>query len=280
MKFTAIGSQNYKAFSAFLSRGGISEDKLYIGVIEDDKAVGAGEFSCEGDLLVLDSLFVLEDYRRRGMATAMLNEFVELAKRSKATGIWTNYVQDEGADGFLQANGFLLRKDCEFYRVPMAEIVKGDACQAIFGKLKEKPEDKHRVISFAKLTSSQKNSIQNALFQTGLEDADEMIASLSDPANSIAVFKDADKKEIGAVLLTEVTGDSVTIKYLANIGGNPKDLIYLLKLFWGMVVARDMVEKDLVFCTAEQEIKQMMDKFAGNAYTTTGLMMVAYRVLM
>lgn len=278
MNFTCIGESNYDAFSLLLS-GGIAEDKLYIGVIEDDKAVGAGEFSSEGNLLVIDSVFVLDEYRRRGIGSAMLDEVTALAQRSGAGGVWTDYAGDTAINGFLTAYGFFTWEDCAFYQVPLTDIVNSETCQSIFSKLKEKPEDKNRVVSFAKLSATQKNVIKNTLVQYGLDDVDEMIASLSTPANSFAVYRDAEKKNLGAILITDVMGDFVTIKYLANIGGNPKDLVFILKLFWGMVVARNMTEKILTFCTTDQEIKQIIGKFAGQELTPTGSMMVAYKEL-
>ena len=279
MKFSGIGEQNYKAFSALLPGVGLSQDKLYIGAIEDNTAVGAGEFSSDGGLLVLDSIFVVDDYRRRGIARAMLNEITSIAKSAGAGGVWADYPDDEVLGSFLEACGFLTMEDCSFYQVSIRDILESEASQEIFARINEKAEAGSRSCSFADLSSAQLNNIKSRLVQNDITDVDKMISTLPDPETSIAVFKDAKRKEIASVLITDVTGDFVTIKYMANMGGNPKDFALLLKYFYKMTIKKHLTYKTLTFCTAEQEIKQIITKFAGHELTPTGSMMVAYKNL-
>ncbi len=279
MKFTGIGDQNFDAFSNLLPGVGLSQDKMYIGAIEDDTAVGAGEFSSDGGLLVLDSIFVVDSYRRRGIASAMFNEISSAAESAGAGGIWADYPGSEELDAFMEACGFVTMEDCSFYQVSIRDILESDTSQEIFARIVEKPEDGIRSCSFSDLSSAQLNNIKSRLVQNDITDVDKMIATLPDPETSIAVFKDAGRKEIGAVLITDATGDFVTIKYMANMGGNPKDFALLLKYFYKMTIKKHLTYKTLSFCTAEQEIKQIITKFAGHELTPTGSMMVAYKNL-
>ncbi|MCR5099231.1 MAG: GNAT family N-acetyltransferase [Lachnospiraceae bacterium] len=279
MEFTGIGERNYQSFSNLLPGVGLSRDKMYIGAIEDNTAVGAGEFSSDGDLLVLDSIFVIDNYRRRGIASAMLCEISTFAESAGAGGIWADYPSDEGTDAFLKDCGFVTMEDCVFYQVPIRDILESEASQEIFGMIPDKPENSIRVCSFADLSSSQLNNIKSKLVESDIDDVDKMISTLPDPTTSIAVYRDAHRKDIGAVIITDVTGDYVTIKYMANMGGNPKDFALLLKSFYKMTLKKHLTYKTLSFCTVEQEIKQIIEKFAGHELTPTGSMMVAYRNL-
>ena len=257
----------------------LRDNELYIGAIEEEMAVGAGRFSGAEDVLVVDSIFVLPDHRRMGIGRSMLEAVEETASSSGASSVWVGYAGSEEADSFLRSMGFALHEDCGFYKVPVTDIVESKMAKDIFLKMKETDDDKLRICSFEKLSSSQLNSIKNRLVEMGLADVDGMISSLSNPANSIAVFKDAAHKEISAVMLLDVIGDYVTIKYLANLGGIPKDLVYILKLFWGMLISRKLTDKMISFCTAESEIKRIIAKFVGGEVRPTGNMMVAYKQL-
>ncbi|MCR5098139.1 MAG: GNAT family N-acetyltransferase [Lachnospiraceae bacterium] len=279
MEFTRIGVENHEAFSALLPGTGLSHDKIYIGVIEDNAAVGAGEFSSDGNLLVLDSIFVAEDYRRRGIGSTMLSQIADVAVSSGAGGIWADYVSDEVLDGFLVACGFVTMEDSSFYRVPIRDLLESEASQEIFGRIKGKPEDAARVCSFADLSSAQLNNIKSKLVQSNIEDVDKMIGSLPGLETSIAVYKDVQRQKIGAVMITDAAGEYVTVKYIANMGGSPKDLAVLLKYFYKMTIKNHLTYKTLSFCTDEQEIKQIITKFAGYELMPTGSMMVAYRNL-
>ncbi len=277
MAFTGINESNFEYFSDLLSDFKYSENKMYIGAIEDGKAVGAGEFSSDGNLLILDGIFVIPEYRRRGIATAMLKRISVLAKNSGSGGIWADYAGDDILDAFLKSYGFLTWEDCAFYQIPIISMIEGDTVKAVFGKLKETPEDIQRTCPFDKLSPVQLNIVKNKLIQTGVPDAEELISSLSRQRYSLAVFKNPDQKDLKAVIISDIIGDFVTIKYLANMGGNARDFVLILKQFWVILDKLHLTEKILSFCTAEPEIKQIMNKLAGYELTPTGRMMVAFK---
>ena len=279
MTLTAIGEENYRAFSSLLLGADLLKDKMYIGAIEDEKAVGAGVFSSDGNTLVIDSIFVASGYRRRGIAKAMMNEMVSAAGKAGADGLWVSYVDEETATAFLKAYGLCVSEDFPFYRVPLQYMTEQGQAMSMFEKVKEKPGDKKRALTFDKLSATQQNIIKNRLVKAGLSDVDDMIASLSKLRYSIALFKDEECKEIGAVIIADVVEDYVVIKYLANMGGNPRDLVLLLKSFWEMIEYWRMTYKILEFCSDVPEIKRMINSFAGYEVAPAGRMMVAYKGL-
>ena len=279
MTFTCIGKENYEGFSKLLGGSGLSGDKLYIGVIEDEMAVGAGVFSAEGDILVIDSLFVMKSYRRRGIGTAILQEITSMAKRSGAKSIWANFVGSEEIKGFLESLGFITYEDCSAYNVPVQLMIMNEETKKLFEKIKEKPEDRQRANTFDNLTSAQLNAIKSKLIKKGVSDVEEMISSLSRQRYSIAVYKNSECKDISAVIIADVKGDYIIIKYIANLSGNPRDFIFLLKQFLEMIEHWRMTFKILFFCTAENEIKQIISKLAGYEVTPVNSMMVAFKSL-
>ncbi len=74
MKLTSIDESNLDAFSFLMPGIELAEEELYVGAIEDDRAVGAAVLSGNSELISVEYIYVLEDYRKKGIGSAMVTE--------------------------------------------------------------------------------------------------------------------------------------------------------------------------------------------------------------
>ena len=123
------------------------------------------------------------------------------------------------------------------------------------------------------------DTLKNALIGENCHAAVEMIESLTDLEYSIIVYKTPEKRDVSAILIAELMGDEIIVKYLANISGNPKDFAFILELFRNMIISKNMSSKTLVFCTADQNTESIISKLAGKELIPAGNMMVGYKAI-
>lgn len=92
-------------WGAILDRGGIM-----LGAVEGDLLVGIGILlpNLTASMAQLAVLFVSNDYRRRGIATRLTAEMIQLAAQSGAKEIYVSATPSGSAVGFYQSQGFRL----------------------------------------------------------------------------------------------------------------------------------------------------------------------------
>lgn len=277
MVLTGISEKNIAYFSHMMKGNYLIADHIYVGAIEDGEAAGAAEFSSEGNMLIVENLYVDEKFRRRGIAEEILGRMIASVRESGVTGVWVSFKSDEAVNSFYEKNGFIITEDCGYYRVSLDEMIDSAMSRKLFSHMKHAEDDKKRIAIPKSLTKAEINQLKNALIGAEQPGAAEMIESLSDLQYSIAVYKTPEKKKVSAFLISVPAGDDLVIKYLANISGDPRDFAFILELFRNMVISKDLRGKTLVFCTADQNIKSIVSKLTGKELIQAGSMMVGYK---
>ena len=279
MILTGIGEKNIVIFSHMMRNDRLMDDHIYIGAIEDDTAAGVAEFSSEGSILIIENLYVEEQFRRRGIADEMLDRMIETAQKSGAAGVWVSFVSDDVTNAFFKKKGFIIVEDCGFYRIMAEELVNSGMAQKLFSHMKHTEDDKKRIGILKSMKKAEANKLKNALIGENCHAAVEMIESLTDLEYSIIVYKTPEKRDVSAILIAELMGDEIIVKYLANISGNPKDFAFILELFRNMIISKNMSSKTLVFCTADQNTESIISKLAGKELIPAGNMMVGCKAI-
>lgn len=279
MILTGIGEKNIVFFSHMMRNDRLMDDHIYIGAIEDDTAAGVAEFSSEGSILIIENLYVEEQFRRRGIADEMLDKMITSARESGAAGVWVSFVSDDVTNAFFKKKGFIIVEDCGFYRIMAEELVNSGMAQKLFSHMKHTEDDKKRIGILKSMKKAEANKLKNALIGENCHAAVEMIESLTDLEYSIIVYKTPEKRDVSAILIAELMGDEIIVKYLANISGNPKDFAFILELFRNMIISKNMSSKTLVFCTADQNTESIISKLAGKELIHAGNMMVGYKAI-
>lgn len=94
-----------KEWSPLLDQGGV-----LIGAFEGKLLIGFTilRFHLTETMAQLAVLHVSKDYRRKGIAHALMKQVIEMAKESGATSLYVSATPSESAVGFYQSQGFKL----------------------------------------------------------------------------------------------------------------------------------------------------------------------------
>uniref|UniRef100_UPI00405620BC GNAT family N-acetyltransferase n=1 Tax=Agathobacter sp. TaxID=2021311 RepID=UPI00405620BC len=132
MDITVIRKENQSYFMPLMPESIWKETDLALGAIVDGTACGILAVSAEeANILFLQHLFVDEGFRRRGVATALLNELYRIAKESKTDLCYCQYVEDEVTEGIkpcLTSNSY----EQEQWKNPVYVTAFGDLPKKIF----------------------------------------------------------------------------------------------------------------------------------------------------
>lgn len=276
MIFTGISGDNLKYFAPFLNRPELSDNELYIGVIEDGRAVCAAAFSYDEKTLLINSIYVVPDMRRRGIATAVFDEIFKCAAEAGADSVYTSVAADGEYAAFLEKKGFALVEDSELYLIPVSEILDSENTVELFSRIRITQMISDRSDIFSDMTDRDIKAAGNKLIDKQLSEAAGMLMSAYDPELSCVLYKTAEKKEISSILIADSEGDRITIKYFANIAGNPRDLMIILKIFSDLLIQKGLRDAALSFCVANEEIVSILNRLLGYCPKPAGHMMAAY----
>ena len=158
MELTGLGFENYEAFKHLMPDVIFDDYVLGIGAIEDNKAAGVALFNFLGDAIMLDYIYVAEPFRRKGIATAMIDGIIEqLIVYPVAMHI--NYSENASdIHEFVIASGFKIFRDGHAWRVPVKNMIDS----AVFNKLIDRTPG-HRVVPLKTLTNDEKVYLKEAL---------------------------------------------------------------------------------------------------------------------
>ncbi len=279
MVLTGINEDNLEYFAPFLKSSVLSGNEIYIGAIEDGRAVSAAAFSCDDKTLLIDSIFVVPDMRRRGIATAILDEIFKTAALSGAEIVFASVAADAEFAAFLEKKGFALIEDSDLYLIPVSRILDSENTVELFTMVKNRPMITERTVILDELTDRDIKALSNKLIKDDLAEAAGMLMGTYDPELSCVLYKSADKKDISAILIADREGDRITIKYLSNISSNPRNLIIILKIFNDILIKKGLRNGVLSFCVVNKEIVTVLYRLLGYYPKPAGKMMAAYRDL-
>lgn len=103
MKITLVTEQNKHYFMCLMSEQIWNKSDLILGAIYEDTACGILAVSQEdATTLSITNLFVAEDFRRKGIATSLLNELHKQAEESGFDVTMCQYVQNQNTEDLTQ----------------------------------------------------------------------------------------------------------------------------------------------------------------------------------
>ncbi|MBQ7507427.1 MAG: GNAT family N-acetyltransferase, partial [Lachnospiraceae bacterium] len=157
MELTGIGSENEAAFRHLMPGMDIRDYRVAVGAIEEGHAAGVALYNDLDEALMLDYIFVAEEYRRRGIGTALIEEFLEEIKDFGAAALHVNYPEKEKAlHSFFSSLDFLLYRDGDSYRISLKKLLKSDRLNHLL-----KAEPKHLVCPVREPSKAEKQALKN-----------------------------------------------------------------------------------------------------------------------
>ncbi len=134
MEITVVREENQSYFEPLMPKEQWDQADLVLGAIEEGAACAVLAVSEEPeDILALQYLYVAKDYRRKGMATALLDGLHEVGKRSGMNMTVCQYAQNEELEDLdlcLEKNLFELDEE----KSPVYVTTFKDLSPKYFGK--------------------------------------------------------------------------------------------------------------------------------------------------
>ena len=254
MEFTKIVKDNQEAFQPLLFGANLSDYSFALGAVEEDEAAGVVLFNYLEDALMLDYIYVSEKFRRRGIGTALVEEFLRLARYTSASALHINYPEkSEELHGFALSLGFRIFRDGMAYHVPAGAFLNSDN----FNKLVQGTR-KSRIISSAGLN---KHEAELLMDEIDKQDMDPKIIADMAVSDELSFISWDDKNDRPAsCILCEHNLDQITVLYLANFTKDPNRLVEVLRALKETIIRRKLEESELLFVTMTDDMRKVAEK--------------------
>ena len=258
MTLTGIGKNNIKAFEPLMGGYTLGDIKIAVGAIQDDRAAGVLLFDILDDALMLDYIYVLPDFRKKGVATEMLKGFINEVGDPEPAAIHVNYPESAGdLHGFFSSMGFKLFRDGSSYRIPAADILDTPAFNKV---ISGKP--KHRLSRLKDITNKEKNDIKKA-FENARLDSDIVDDKAISGDLSVIAF-DGVSDEPEAMVLCEDGKDVVSILYLVNFRHDTLALVDIIHGLKAAIIEKNGGKCDLLFVTMDEKMEAFAKTLVGD----------------
>jgi GNAT superfamily N-acetyltransferase len=257
MELTGIGNENAAAFQKLLPELSLSDYTVAIGAIEDGHAAGVALYNVLADALILDYIFVAEEYRRRGIGEALVLDFLEEIQDSGAAALHVNYPEKEkDLHAFFLALDFLLFRDGTAYRLRVERLLQSKP----LAKLLKVPGT-HTVIPVSRLKEVDRQVLKTAMIGQNLDETALDDRSLT-PALSLASMDE--KGMPAACILVQKVKHEIAVIYLVNFSPNPMQLVDLLRAFKAAIMDIAQIDDEFVFVTMDDRMKLFVEKLLDN----------------
>ncbi len=251
MEITRIGKKNFPYFEMFLGET-MSQGNGALGIIEDGEAIGASVYEVEDDICYLKHIEVLDEYRRKGAGTLMLNTAKKAMQKHGITKFLAYFDEDEDIVSFLEDAGFTCAPTMPIMSFRTDSLVESDGLKKIEEKYtayqckyfdKIGKDDRKKIIELAK-----KEGFSKALFAEGEYD----------PGLSFTVyFNDSP----AGVLLAKLNADTVYITLLMSSGGNGSlEVMTMIAAFIKAVKTKSDVIKKICYAEGNERITKSLNK--------------------
>ncbi len=234
MELTRIGSNNWGSFASVIYDAYTqnAREVLRIGAIEDGKVCGAMSISffIENDHAFVDSLYVVPEFRNKGVARALLDEAERLASE-KVNTLEAEFFGD--ADDLRAAFS-----NCGFACIDGEPIYDYDVKKLLSNK-QYAGYCAHRLsgvsaIRFIDMSQAQKNRVFDLLRQNGERNTEQNTQGFSQDL-SVSIYRSDDMRVPRACLIATEFESKVNIAQLYGSGkNNPK---FILAAVFGFTAA-------------------------------------------
>lgn len=258
MKLTGIGPENAKAFEPLWGSLHYTDHDLCVGAVEDDAAAGVAFFSELGDSLFLDYIYVAEDFRRRGIGSALIEDTLKELDEIPLAALHVNYPEyAEDIHRFILSLGFRIFRDGTAYRMKISDLLGSKKADRLFSGAV-----RGRVVRISELTTMEKKSLKKSLNDSEL-DPGIIDDRFYEAKLSLATLDSRTGRPAGLILCRMGQG-AIVINYLINFSSDPVMLLDILRELKKIIVAEELTEYDLIFLTMTDDMAELPKKLLGS----------------
>lgn len=231
MDITIVKEENQTYFEPLMPKEEWERADLVLGVIEEGTACGILAVSEEAEhILSLQYLYVAEAYRRKGMATALLEGLHELNRQIGMNMLICQYAltdeRQKDLDLCLSKNLFVLDE----IKSPVYRTAFGDLSSKYFGKKLDEAVLKKAVMPLSNVTAKTWNQFNSKLEHLPQDEATSVeleVKYMYDPEASFLLIK---KGEPVGCILFEQLGEDFLLSYFCVLkDASPLDMMHLFQ---------------------------------------------------
>ncbi len=255
MQLTKIVSENLAAFEPILGGVRINPEQLGVGAVEDGKAVGAAVFSALNDTLIVDYIFVVEEYRQKGIGRALVENTNEVLGTES---IFAAFIDDrEDLLIFFNRLGFILAPDTYCYKLPVKEFLELDTIKKLI-----KMPIPCTVETVAEMKHQDKYELRDDLRRFAAQeifDEDELFIPLS-----LVTYKQG-TQDVATCLFCEKHDKQIIVTLLTSFTNNVADITYLFSAFAKAIVEEGLDDNEICFVSANDSVTALVLKLIPDA---------------
>lgn len=267
MEITIVREENQAYFEPLMPREMWEKSDLVLGAIEEGVACGILAATEEPEqIMTLQYLFVAKDYRRKGMATALLDGLHEIGKYSGMNLTICQYALNEeqnDLDLCLSNNLFELDE----VRTPVYRTAFGDLSPQYFGKQPDKKGVKKTLVPLSEVTARMWNRFAEKLEklpedETKLTELD--VKYVYDQNASFLLVKGGEPE--GCILFEQLEEDFLLSYFCGLKGASPVDIMSLFQASYQNLKTRcsdsSWIYINALTETTEKMVKNLTDQKA------------------
>ncbi len=256
-ELTGIGKENFASFSFLMPGHNYSDYDICIGAIEDGEAAGVALYNAVEDALMLDYIYVAEKFRRRGIASALLNDFLEEIGDAGAIAVHINFPElAKDLYHFIVAQKFKIFRDGKAYVLPVEQLLNSARLKKLF----QNPQ-KNRVVELSELTRFERSVLRRKLDSQDMEENIIDDSSLSRELSLVTL--DATDDVPSACILCRKNRHYITIIYLVNFSRDPFQLVDLMRVLTERIKKMEYTDSELVFVTMDDYMRKLPETLLG-----------------
>ena len=249
MEITIIGDDNKKSFEHMT--GEVAPGQGALGVIVDGEAAGAGVFSLEDNIAVIDSIYVLEPFRRKKVASFLLGDVCETFRESGAGSILAYYQENEELTLFLENAGFTcIQTDPVNSFLARNLLGTKQAVKFFESKIPE------GIVRVSELKKTERNKLEKMLTDAGYDGTG--ILEECDPKISYAYMKDNNP---AGVITSRMTGEDFYVTFFySGLQKNMETFSALMISFVKLLFSEASDNARVYYIGQNPGITEMLDK--------------------
>ena len=256
-ELTGIGSENFDSFSFLMPGHSYLDYDICIGAVEDGEAAGVALYNAVENALMLDYIYVAEKFRRRGIASAILNDFLEEIDDAGAVAVHINFPEfARDIYHFVVAQKFKIFRDGKAYVLPVEKLLNSARLKKLF----QNPQ-KNRVVELSELTRFERSVLIRKLDSQEMEEDIINDSSLSKELSLVTI--DAAENVPSACILCRKDRLNIAIIYLVNFSKDPFQLVDLMRVLTDRIKKKDYTDNDLVFVTMDDYMRKLPETLLG-----------------
>lgn len=267
MEITIVREENQSYFEPLMPQEIWEKAHLILGAIEEGAACGILAATEETEhIMALEYLFVAEDYRRKGMATALLDGLHEIAKYSGMDLTVCQYALNEeqkDLDLCLDKNLFEL----DGVRTPVYRTAFGDLSPQYFGKQPDEKSLKKNVTPLSEVTARMWNRFAEKLEKLPEDETAPTELEVKYVYDQDASFLLIKKGEpVGCILFEQLEDDFLLSYFCVLKEASPVDMMHLFQASYQNLKTRcsdsSWIYINALTETTEKMVKNMTDQKA------------------